>query len=269
MLRKGTKSPIVRDMGRFVTRLNMPGWLLPWPNDHGYGPLAMIVESMLEPGRLIAMHEHRNDEIVSWVPQGVMRHDDRANGPLVTDDAHLMVMNAGKSFWHSEETLAGDPPLRMLQIFVRPHSVDLEPMIQFGAIEAAPRNQWRHLFGPEGGPAPFHVRNSVDFFDIRLDAGARVSFPPMTGRDLYFYVFSGSIETGGEVFDEREQGLFVLPETLILTAIKPSIMVAFLIDPSAAITKQGTVGDHPKIPSAFLARPLMRMLRWRNRWRGT
>ncbi|WP_457578282.1 pirin family protein [Ensifer adhaerens] len=151
MLYRGAKSPIVRDMGGFKVRLNMPGWLLPWPRDHGYGPLAMVAETILDPGRLVAMHEHRNDEILSWVPEGVMRHDDRATGRLVTDRAHLMVMNAGQSFWHSEETLSGDPPLRMLQILVRPHSVDLPPNIQYGPIEPAPLNCWRHLVGAEGG----------------------------------------------------------------------------------------------------------------------
>jgi redox-sensitive bicupin YhaK (pirin superfamily) len=79
MLYRGAKSPIVRDMGGFKVRLNMPGWLLPWPRDHGYGPLAMVAETILDPGRLVAMHEHRNDEILSWVPEGVMRHDDRAS----------------------------------------------------------------------------------------------------------------------------------------------------------------------------------------------
>ena len=40
----------------------------------------MIVESVLHPGRLVALHEHQNDEIVSWVPDGVMRHDDKVTG---------------------------------------------------------------------------------------------------------------------------------------------------------------------------------------------
>jgi hypothetical protein len=33
------------------------------------------------------------------VLQGVMRHNDRARGKLIIDSSHLMVMNAGRSFW--------------------------------------------------------------------------------------------------------------------------------------------------------------------------
>jgi redox-sensitive bicupin YhaK (pirin superfamily) len=57
---------------------------------------------------LIRDREHRNDEIISWVPDGVMRHNDKATGLLLTDSKHLIVKNAGRSFWHSEETLSSD-----------------------------------------------------------------------------------------------------------------------------------------------------------------
>ncbi|WP_457580485.1 pirin family protein [Ensifer canadensis] len=268
MLYRGAKSPVVRDMGGFKTRLNMPGWLLPRPRDHGYGPLALVVESILEPGRLITMHEHRNDEILSWVPDGVMRHDDPATGRLITDNAHLMVMNAGQSFWHSEEILPSDPPLRMLQIFVRPHSLDLPPNIQHGFMAPAPLNRWRHLVGTEGGVAPFFVRNAVDIFDLRLEAEANATFPSAKGRHLYFYLFSGSVQVAGVGFGEGDQGLFLSEEPLDLRATRSSVIVAFLIDPNAPFARQGTVGDHPKIPPPYLARPLLWLLHGRNRLVG-
>ena len=44
MLLKGERTFVVRDMGGFVTHLNMPGWLKPNSTDHGHGPLAMVVE---------------------------------------------------------------------------------------------------------------------------------------------------------------------------------------------------------------------------------
>ncbi|MEI2298361.1 pirin family protein [Ensifer sp. MJa1] len=265
MLYRGAKSPVLRDMGGFRVRLNMPGWLLPWPRDHGYGPLAMVAETMLDPGRLVAMHEHRNDEILSWVPEGVMRHDDRATGRLITDSAHLMVMNAGRSFWHSEETLPDDPPLRMLQILLRPDALDLPPNIQHGPIATAPVNQWRYLVGPESGTAPFFVRNSVDFFDLTLEAGAKTTFPNADGRHLYFYVFFGGVRTGGIEFAEGDQGLFRSDRSLELEAATKSLVVAFLLDPNAPVVRRGTIGDHPKIPPPYLARPLLRLLHWRQR----
>ena len=264
MLLAAGRTPFVRDMGGFAVRPNFPGWLKPWPTDHGYGPLAMVVESILAPGRLIAMHEHRDDEIISWVPEGVMRYDDRWTGPRIVDRDHLLVVNAGRSFWHSDETLPTDPALRMLQIIIRPRAIGLEPNVQHGPIVDVPPNAWRHLLGPEGTDAPFFVRNSVDFYDIRLEPGAEVAFPTVPGRDVYFYVFSGAIRIGRRTFTEAHQGLLIGDKSASLKASEPTVMVAFLIDPNAPSTRGGTVGDSKDIPPPIVGKLGLAVLGARN-----
>ncbi|WP_123538202.1 pirin family protein [Halosimplex salinum] len=241
-LYKAPRTDVSQNQGKFRIHLNFPGRNHPDHEDHGYGPLATVVESFMDPDTLISMHPHRNEEIISWVPAGVMRHDDGEGNKLVTDSEHMMVMNAGSEFWHEERTLAEDPPLRMLQIFVRPHSLDLEPDIQHGAVEDPVANEWRHLFGPEDSEAPFYVRNEVDFYDVRVDEGASVDLPTRSERDTYFYVFEGAVEADGTEFDGTESGLLVEGDDLTLTAREESILVAFVVDPGAPITRQGTVG---------------------------
>lgn len=268
MLHKARKSGFVRDNGGFVVRPNMPGWLLPIPTDHGHGPLAMVVESFMSPGRLIEMHEHKNDEIISWVPEGVMRHNDKTGALRVIDRDHLIVINAGTSFWHSDETHPTDPPLRMLQVLVRPRAIDLEPRLQHGPISPASINTWRHLFGPEGSGAPFEVRNTIDFYDARFDAGATGAFPAAPGRDLYFYVYAGAITAGGKTFGEAEQGLLTDGGPLRFEVRKPTVMVAFLIDPKATVTRVGTVGDIKGIPPPILGKIGVALLGMRARMRS-
>jgi len=241
-LYKAPRTDISQNQGKFRIHLNFPGRNHPDHDDHGYGPLAAVVESFMDPDTLISMHQHRDEEIVSWVPADVMRHDDGEGNKLVTDADHMMVMGAGEGFWHEERTLADDPPLRMLQIFVRPHSLGLEPQIQHEPIPEPVADEWRHLFGPAGTDAPLSVRNQVDFYDCRLDAGASVDFPTADGRDTYFYVFEGTVSAAGTTVEETESGLLVGDETVTVTAEEQSILVAFSIDPDAPITRQGTVG---------------------------
>lgn len=241
-LYKASRSPHTQNQGGFRVRFNFPGMSLPSGEDHGHGPLATVVESFMDPGTLIQMHQHRNEEIISWVPDGVMRHDDREGNELITDADHLLVMNAGSGFWHEERTRDDDPPLRMLQIFVRPHSLDLEPGIQHERIPEPVPNEWRLLFGPEGGDAPAFVRNDVRFYDARLDAGASVDLPAVPGWDAYVYVFEGSVEVDGRRFEATESALSTAPDEVRITAAEESLLVAFLVNPEAAITRQGTIG---------------------------
>ncbi len=232
----------VADQGKFVIHFHFPGYLLPEPTDHGYYGLAAVAESFMAPDTWIRLHEHRNDEIISWVPAGVMRHNDRTVGELVTDADHLMVMNAGRSFWHEEQTHAGDPPLRMLQIFVRPHTADLEPGIQHGPIPAPVTGEWRHLFGPDGSEAPFTVRNGVHLYDVQLDDGDAASLPEVAGWHTFFHVFEGEVLVDGVRFGQGQSGLIPGPGGQPVTANQPATLVAFLIDPAATVTKTGTVG---------------------------
>lgn len=241
-LHTAPRTDAVRDQGPFRTAFDFPGRNLPGHDDHGYGPLATVVESYLDPGTLIPIHPHRNDEIISWVPDGVMRHDDREGNRLVTDPDHLLVMNAGSGFWHEERTTDDDPPLRMLQIFVRPHSLDLEPRIQHGPVPKTTPGEWRHLFGPEGSAAPFSVRNAVDFYDARLEAGTEIDLPAIAGRDAYVYVFAGEAGIGDARLGKGESALLVGDTGGRVAALKDAVVVAFLIDPDAPVTRQGTIG---------------------------
>ena len=248
-LHPAPRSEVFRDQGKFRTRFNFPGRNLPDHDDHGHGPLSTVVESFMDPGTLIRMHRHRDEEIVSWVPAGVMRHDDREGNELVTDSDRLLVMNAGSGFWHAEETLADDPPLRMLQIFVRPRELGLEPGIQHGPLPDSEPNEWRRVFAPAGADHPFTVRNAVDCFDVRLDADAAATLPVIEGRDAYVYVFEGSVgvgdrESGGVALAETESVVWTdadAPPT-VAAGDEGATVVAFLLNPDAPVTRQGTIG---------------------------
>lgn len=242
-LYKAPRTDISQNQGKFRIHFNFPGRNHPDHDDHGYGPLATVVESFMDPGTLISMHQHRNEEIISWVPDGVMRHGDRNGNDLITDSEHLMVMNAGSEFWHEERTLAEDPPLRMLQIFVRPHSLNLEPGIQHEPIPESIANEWRHLFGPEGSNAPLFVRNDVHFYDVHLETNTSLDLPSKPGWDTYFYVFEGAVTVNGTQFDTTESGLLIDSDNAVtVTAANEALLVAFCINPDAPVTRQGTIG---------------------------
>lgn len=236
------RTDVSQNQGKFRIHFNFPGRAVPNHDDHGYGPLATVVESFMDPGTLIRMHQHRNEEIISWVPEGVMRHDDRQGNKLVTDSDHLMVMNAGRGFWHAEETLADDPPLRMLQIFVRPHSLNLEPGIQHEPILNPVAGEWRHLFGPKVTNGPLFVRNDVELYDCRLPVGETVTLPSRSGWHTYLYVFDGAIDVGDEAVGYTESALVANDTDMPVTATEDSTIVAFTINPDAPVTRQGTIG---------------------------
>lgn len=243
MIYSTDKDPYFADQGKFRILFHMPGYVMDGHQDHGYGALATVAESYMDPDTWVKLHAHTNEEIISWVPDGVMRHKDPVSGELVTDKDHLMIMNAGSGFWHEEKTLASDPPLRMLQIFVRPHSLNLPPKIQHGALKGWEDKQWRQVFGQEGSGSDFEVRNDIEMYDLHIKTGESVEFPQKSGYHTFFFVFNGSIKIKDQVFEERKNGLIIDEEHASLTSLEASLVVAFLINPNAIITKAGTIGQ--------------------------
>jgi redox-sensitive bicupin YhaK (pirin superfamily) len=242
MLYKQSRSEHRYQNGPFSIVLNLPGYAIPEHRDHGYGPLARFDDTTLEPGGFVPMHEHRNDEIITYITDGLVRHSDSSGANLVASPTTIMVMNAGKSFWHEEGTGPDDSTLRGLQIFVRPHSVDLEPNIQFKEISKPLLNEWRLLAGPEETEALSFVRNDVRFYDAHLVRGAEVTLPKRQGWDALIYAYRGRIDVNGTNLETKESALLVDEREVRVKATEDAIVVAFLMNPKAKITHAGTIG---------------------------
>lgn len=130
---------LVRAHGPFQLRRIRPGISFGQAGDAGFGGLGVIDHAKLQPGLVVGMHEHRNDEIISYMRAGRMKHTDSAGRSEVLSSDRLMVMNAGRGFSHEEEVVGADQ-IEMLQIFVRPEASDLTPDVQFVDLDESGRD---------------------------------------------------------------------------------------------------------------------------------
>ena len=172
------------------------------PGDTGFGPLGLVDRASLSPGLLVPMHEHVDDEIVSYLRSGTLTHRDSTGREERIGRDRLMVMNAGRGFSHEEsipEAAEGGAGVEMLQIFIRPREAGLAPRVQFADLAEADRlGRWRRVVGPEGEPAPATVRQDVTILDAYLAKSATIDVPSSPGHDLWLFVFEGRVRIGGD-----------------------------------------------------------------------
>ena len=128
----------------------------------------------MKKGLTIKMHEHVNDEILSYISAGVTYHKDSAGFEVPIARGKLMMMNAGESFWHEEKVKEGE--VDMLQIFVRPNKTNLSPEIQFHD-KPVDNSDWYVMVGPEGSEAPLYLRQNVYILDAHPKAGEELEIP--------------------------------------------------------------------------------------------
>jgi quercetin 2,3-dioxygenase len=232
----------VRASGPFRVRRIHPGAHLATGDDRGFAGLGMIDHAHLAAGLTIPLHEHKDDEIVSYVRRGTLLHRDRTKTIHKVTPERLMVMNAGQGFSHEEHAPASDD-VAMLQIFVRPEKAGLPPQIQFADLAAARATDgWRTLAGPPGSGAPTVVRQVVHLLDLHLPAGGRTELPLRPGFDLFLYVFSGTVRFGGRVMSPTWGATVTGPGRVgHVEAEEPADLVAVLVDPRAKATRAGTL----------------------------
>ncbi|CAM3655234.1 MULTISPECIES: pirin family protein [Rahnella] len=228
------------EYGPFRIRRIRPGQILPENGDDAFGPLSVIDHANLEPGTLVKMHEHNNDEILSYMWRGSMVHEDSAGHRVPLSPKKLMMMNAGESFWHEESTPL--VPAEMLQIFIRPRKANLEGRVQFmDRPDGVKQNAWTLLAAPEGIESPLEIRQAVYVYDIRLDADSTTEIPAHPGFAQWLYVMDGEINIAdvslskGDAISDEESTLSAA------TAKKETTLVCFLVCLGAEAILEGTI----------------------------
>ncbi len=91
------------------------------PDNVAFGPLAACNEEIFQPGAGYAVHEHRDLDIITWVLEGVLAHEDSTGRRVTIVNGTVQRLTAGAGIRHSEVN-AGGPgeTLRLVQLWLRP-----------------------------------------------------------------------------------------------------------------------------------------------------
>lgn len=226
---------------RFRVRRMRPGLFSGHdPSDSGYGPLGLIDHAVLSPGLVVRMHEHRNDEIVSYLWRGEMVHEDSGGHRAILSPGTVMLMNSGRGFSHEESVL--EEPVEMLQIFIRPEEADLAPQVQIREVGwPPPHHHWRSLVGPSEKTSPLVVRQEIRVFDRICDNGSTVTAPARAGNESFLYVALGEISLQHHRFPAGTGICGEEGEVLEVTSLGTTLLVLFHIAKDARFIRRGTL----------------------------
>lgn len=232
---------IGKQHGGFGIEILYPGILFPNSNDTGIATIGRIDHAQVMPGTLIPMHPHSDDEILTYLRAGKVKHKDSEGLTEIISAQRLMLMNAGKRFYHEELSLAEGGVLKGLQIFIRPEESGLMPKVQFHDLpETFSVNQWRKVAGKDND-FPLTFRSATWLYDIRLATGNKQSLPPLPVKNatLLLYVFEGEVSvSNGDVLKTGES-LLIEGELPKFTALSESDVVLFVTDKNSTYSEDG------------------------------
>ena len=177
------------EYGPFTIRRQRPG--------EGFGPLAIIDQMSLKMDARITMHTRQDEEIFSYVWRGSAQHLTEQGEKTALNAKRAMLVSAGSGVRYEES--APFVETEMLQVYIRPAKSGGAPRtLDFTRADGPSLNVWTLLAGPESSDAPLRLGQEVFIYDLKVERGAQVEVPHITGFSTWLTLLDGIVQVGDE-----------------------------------------------------------------------
>ena len=169
------------------------------PEHMGYGPLRVINEDRVSPGSGFGTHGHRDMEIISYVLEGALAHEDSMGNGSTIVPGDVQRMSAGTGVRHSEYNHDPAKVTHFLQIWIEPARTGMPPSYEqknFAAAEK--RGRLRLVASPDGRDGSVKVHQDARVHAGLFDGAERASLALAPGRKAYVHVARGKVSVNGE-----------------------------------------------------------------------
>ncbi len=164
----------------------------------GFRSLRVINDDRIAAGRGFPTHPHRDMEIISYVLEGSLQHQDSTGqGAIITPD-DIQMMSAGTGITHSEYNPSQTDSNHFLQIWIEPAMRGVRPRYSDNKVTAdQKRNRWNFIAGPDGSGAAVGIYQDAKIFASKIDRGASLDYTLERNRHAWLQVATGEITVNG------------------------------------------------------------------------
>ncbi len=196
------------------------------PAKMGWGPIRVWNDDTIAPGTGFPPHPHSDMEIVTYVREGAITHQDSMGNTGRTGAGDVQVMSAGSGVRHSEYNRENEPTT-LFQIWIEPTSRGAAPSWGAKPFPKSERSgQFVTLasgFPEDAGALP--IRTDARVVGATLKAGETAEYPLGKTRHVYLVSAAGSIEVNGVRLDARDGAAITDEDMLRVTAVNDAEIV--------------------------------------------
>jgi len=168
-----------------------PAWI-------AYGPLRVINDDRVAPGQGFGKHGHRDMEIITYILEGELEHQDSMGNGSIIRVGDVQRMSAGLGVTHSEFNPSDKQAVHLLQIWIHPEVTRLAPGYEQQHFAAADkRGRLRLIASHDGEDGSVVIHQDARLYAGLFDGAERADFPVSSGRRAWVQVARGAIAVDG------------------------------------------------------------------------
>jgi redox-sensitive bicupin YhaK (pirin superfamily) len=175
------------------------------PRNMGWGPIRVWNDDEIAPKTGFPPHPHSDMEIITYVREGAITHQDSMGNKGRTEAGDVQVMSAGSGVRHSEYNLE-DETTRIFQIWIEPREFGGAP--SWGA-KPFPKDERAGKFvtlasGIEGDEDALPIRTNARVAGATIRAGEITEYRLGDGHHAYLVPAKGAVEINGVRLNARD-----------------------------------------------------------------
>jgi redox-sensitive bicupin YhaK (pirin superfamily) len=138
-------------------------------------------------------------EIVTYVLEGALEHQDSLGSGGVLRAGELQRMSAGTGILHSEYNASEREPVHLYQIWLFPDRRGLRPGYEQKALADLPsEGAWRRVASPGGRGGSLTIHQDAELHLAALRAGEQAGYELKPGRAAWVQVVRGRVDLNGQ-----------------------------------------------------------------------
>jgi quercetin 2,3-dioxygenase len=193
-----------------------------------WGALRVWNDDVIQPKTGFSPHSHADMEIITYVREGAITHQDSMGNQGRTEAGDVQVMSAGSGITHAEYNLENQPT-KIFQIWILPKTRGGKPhwgAAQFPKGERA--GQFVALasgFEDDLAAGALPIRQDARVLGASVKAGDTARYTLQPGRHAYLALAKGAADVNGERLNARDGAAINATSEITVQALEDAEIV--------------------------------------------
>ena len=190
------------------------------PANMSFSKLRVFNDDVVKGGGGFDMHPHRDMEIVTYVLDGELAHQDSIGNAGVVHPGEVQVMSAGKGIYHAEFNNSDNSDVHLLQLWIEPRHKGNTP--RWEQRQFTPQERGGRLLPVVSGgdvPGTLAIDQDATIYVSSLKKGDAATHAVKSGhRHVYLFVTKGDVTVNDAKLSTGDQARIEDEATLEIAA---------------------------------------------------